>query len=390
MPWDLVGLIETVNEMTKSPMGQLLLGGGAVSVVVSSGLVPRVGLGRAAGLALRSKLFPLRPHTLSRRSADVSALTAAVEHLERGNYIVVTGPMGVGKSTVVETALWRTCGVVRTTVQGDTHEDAIVSTALAEIARTRQHSYLDPRLNAGRVRFFYDLLPLKSPIIVLNVRERRSDVGYAGVTGATRELSELGYRVVVDGSTNALPDRLLRTNREKVLTMGPMTMDVMETVPEFRLVFDVLRELNRIELVWAVCGGNPALMVTLHQELRGARDTPEGRLTPESKRELADIVDAFCLERTRQAVGRVTELEAKHPELKELLEMFKTEDIVFDDVVREKAIVRPDDDKVLRAADTTGALIPADAATAVVLRHGLVKPTIEKLHHVVGQVAAKE
>eukprot|EP00035_Acanthoeca_spectabilis_P017891 m.377647 g.377647 ORF g.377647 m.377647 type:complete len:436 (+) comp16705_c4_seq43:312-1619(+) len=394
MPWEWAPILETVNELAKSPMGQLVLGGGAMSVgvVVSTGLVPRVGLGRALGLALRSKLFPVRLHTVSRRTDDVYWLQESLESLKRGMYIVVTGPMGVGKSTAVETALWRTCGVVSIDVPAEMSDTEVISAALAEIARTRQHKYLDPYDNARRVRFFYDFLPVKPPTILLNVHERRSGKDFAGVVYATRKLANLDYRVVVDGSTNALPGRLLHTNRQKVMTVGPMTMDVMETVPEFRYVFDLLRELERFDLVWATCGGNPALMVNLETEpaMRRACLTTEGRfkpesLTPESARELKNVVDAFCLERVRQAVGLVSELTAKHPELTELVEMFKTVDIVAAKVMTARAIVLPNDDKVFRTADTSGALIPATAATALVLRHGLADtPTIEELHSLVG------
>jgi hypothetical protein len=167
-----------------------------------------------------------------------------------------------------------------------------------------------------------------------------------------------------------------------------MPLEVMETVPEFRRIIEMLKELDRFELVWAVCGGNPALMVTLMQKsLPGARLTPKGRLTAESARELGAAVDEFALERVRQAVGQVTELKTKHPQLKELLEMFQTVDKVTTGVMSAKEFVRPHDDKVLRTADTSGVLIPANAATALVLRHGLEDiPTIEELRELVGQV----
>ena len=356
------------------------------SAAVSTGLVPRVGIGRAVGLAVRSKLLPFRLRAVSQR-AEVGALKAAVNGLQHGNYVVITGPMGVGKSTVVETALWRTCGVVYIDVFAEMSDKDVISSALAEIARTRQHAYLNPHDNARRVRFFYDLLPLQPPIIVLNVHERPSGKEFAGVVAATRKLANFGYRVIIDGSTNALPNRLLHTNREDVLPIGPMPLEVMETVPEFRRTFEMLKELDRFELVWAVCGGNPALMVSLRHKLSGARLTPEGRLSAESARELGAAVDKFALERVWQAVGQVTELVAKHPELKELLEMFKTVDEVTTGVRRAKEFVRPHDDKVLRTAHPSGALIAANAATALVLRHGLEEiPTIEELRELVGQV----
>ena len=221
---------------------------------------------------------------------------------------------------------------------------------------------------------------------MLNVHECADDAGYAGVVAATRTLSK-DYRVVVDGSTNAVPNRLLRTKHQKVLQMGPMSLEVMETVPDFRHTFALLKELSRFELVWAVCGGNPADMGSLRVEMHGARFTPEGRLTAESARQLGAAVDEFAMERVRQAIGRVTELVTEHPELEDLLKMFTTVDKVTPGVVRKNKFVRPHDDKVLRTGDTTGALVPADAATALVLRHGLTEmPSIEELRKLAGQV----
>eukprot|EP00035_Acanthoeca_spectabilis_P007100 m.132453 g.132453 ORF g.132453 m.132453 type:complete len:226 (-) comp13796_c0_seq1:1546-2223(-) len=199
-------------------------------------------------------------------------------------------------------------------------EDEIVTTVLGKIARTCEFPYLDNRLNAARVRFFYDML-LPPPIVVLTVRERKSDNVYAAggsAISASRLLSELGYRVVVDGSSYDLPERLFNLNRwrETVFRMGPMTDDVMETVPEFRPIFDVLRRVNRVQLVWTVCGGNPALIIGLKQAMKVTRlqEETHAHLTPdggfvselsESEHELAEVVDAFCLEQVTKAVGRV-------------------------------------------------------------------------------------
>ena len=94
--------------------------------------------------------------TVSQRTADVRALKTAVERLQHGGYVVVTGPMGVGKSTVVETALWRMCGVVYVDVYADMSDADVISNASAEIARITQYTYLSPHRKAGRVRFFYN------------------------------------------------------------------------------------------------------------------------------------------------------------------------------------------------------------------------------------------
>lgn len=362
---------------------------------VVAGLLPRVGLGRAIGLALRSKIFPMSLHTVSQRTAEVGKLKTAVERLAPRivpNYIVVTGPIGSGKSTVVKTALSRTCGVVRITGYANTTEMEVVKAALAEVAGTSEFYYLDPHLNAARVLFFYNLLLPRPPIVIINVYGGGSHTAasYSGITAGAQWLAKLGYRVIIDASTNDLPDRLLNIRRQEMLTIEPMSLEVMETVPEFRRTIDLLKDLDRFQLVWATCGGNPALMVLLMGKLRlrGAHFThPEGRLTAESARELGAAVDAFALERVGQAIGRQTRLVVRHPHLKELLAMFQTVDIVYEDVISKKRFVRPDIDYVLRAVDSSGAVIPADAAMALVLRHGLMKkPTIEELRKLVGEV----
>ena len=54
--------------------------------------------------------------------------------------------------------------------------------------------------------------------MVISVPERLSGQPYAQVTAAVRELADdYGLRVVVDGSTNAIPPGLFATKRETVI-----------------------------------------------------------------------------------------------------------------------------------------------------------------------------
>ena len=62
--------------------------------------------------------------------------------------------------------------------------------------------------------------------MVIRVPERVGDAKYADTPSAVRYLAdEFGLRVVVDGSPNSLPPELLRTNRELVMDVEPMSRD---------------------------------------------------------------------------------------------------------------------------------------------------------------------
>ena len=88
------------------------LGGGSIAIGLG---VVRVGPGRALGRALRSRLFrSAAPRSL--RLKDVQSLRSALNMLAPQSYIVVSGPKGVGKTCVIDTATERTCGIVGVSV----------------------------------------------------------------------------------------------------------------------------------------------------------------------------------------------------------------------------------------------------------------------------------
>lgn len=57
---------------------------------------PRAGLKRALALGLHSRFFTLL-ETKSQRSIDVLALKALLKHARKDQYIVITGPNGIGE-----------------------------------------------------------------------------------------------------------------------------------------------------------------------------------------------------------------------------------------------------------------------------------------------------
>jgi hypothetical protein len=82
---------------------------------------------------------------------------------------------------------------------------------------------------------------------------------YASVPAAVRQLVEVyGVKVIVDGCPNSVPPELLRTNRECVVNVEPMSREQLESIPEFREFVEFLKNHKLDDAVWKVVGGCPA------------------------------------------------------------------------------------------------------------------------------------
>jgi hypothetical protein len=81
--------------------------GGGVAVLSGLGALPRVGIGRAFVLGLKSS-FNFRYTPISVRTDEIRSLKSKLKHLPRGRYVVVIGGKGVGKSCLIDTTLSRT------------------------------------------------------------------------------------------------------------------------------------------------------------------------------------------------------------------------------------------------------------------------------------------
>jgi hypothetical protein len=84
-------------------------------ILTSAGLVPKVGLVRAFVLGWKS-IFSF-PNTISVRQNDIKNLYKSISTLSRGNYIVVTGGKGFGKTCLVQTVLRFQFGVINIEVR---------------------------------------------------------------------------------------------------------------------------------------------------------------------------------------------------------------------------------------------------------------------------------
>lgn len=92
----------------------ILLGGLSGVALSATGLIPRIGYGRAITFGLQS--FFKKAYPLSVRTLEIQQLNKSILSLEKGMYITVIGDKGNGKSCLIDTALNGQCGVVKMTV----------------------------------------------------------------------------------------------------------------------------------------------------------------------------------------------------------------------------------------------------------------------------------
>jgi hypothetical protein len=219
------------------------------------------------------------------------------------------------------------------------------------------------------VLWWHHLLFRTPATVVLQAAERKPAQAFADLDSAARALShDFGMRVVVDASNNSLPGAAVATLREMVLEVEPMPRAVLESLPELEPLLDALRASRLDDTVWAVAGGVPAhyLQLSALWEARGRGDTER-------------VVADFAVGAIKKAVHNVGDAVAADERLQTLYDLFRGASAVPYAELKARRIVRPSPDKVLRAVLALGAggaledvLVPADAATALVLRAGLV------------------
>lgn len=349
------------------------------------GLVPRLGPARAVALALGS----FRPRSVfregaSQRDDDVCNLARMLSTAHADQYVVASGPKGVGTTRVVQTALLSTFGVVYVYVAPGTPHDRIKADALTAITRYYLR-VLDQTGSARRVLWWHGLL-FRAPVtVVLQAAERKPAQPFADLDSAARALTqEFGVRVVIDASSNSLPDGATATKREKLLEVEPMSRELVERLPELAPLHAALGAAGLADVVWACVGGNPA-------DYKGLWGAWKDRGCDDIELVVATFVQGL-LDTAMKAQGDAV---VSNKRLARLFALFRQrvhssgEDVPYSTLAKLK-LARPSPDKVLRvvrrraSAGSPGGgqrlLVPADAATSMVLRHGLtVTPSMNEI-----------
>ena len=229
----------------------------------------------------------------------------------------------------------------------------------------------DLSASANRVLWWHHLLFRSRATVVLRARERDVPHGFAALHGAARTLSEVfAARVIIDASENLMSENGKVTMREKVVEVGPMSRSVLESVPDLAELLKALKAADLADVVWACLGGVPAKYIQLLVNWGGGRG-----------RDLEDVVEPFLQAQLRRAIEYRDQYVVATPRLQELYALFRDQDEVLHSVLREMTLTRPSPDKILRTTSTEDCfLIPADAATAIILRFGLTEaPRLREL-----------
>ncbi|KAI3653781.1 hypothetical protein MP228_001728 [Amoeboaphelidium protococcarum] len=354
---------------------------GSVTVASISGIAPRLGPGRALSIAFRSKVSPYRGELSDRK--ELIPQLISMSNYRRQNYVVVTGPKGVGKSCLIDTAFRNTCGVVRVAADAGMTKTEIVDAALRELTGLNSRfSIANPYVNSRRVIFWYRLLSRgDSPIIIINASERQPGQPFASLAAASRTLNEdFQLRVVIDGSPGALEPMLFGTKRENVLDIVPMDRGMVQNLPQLQTMLAHVNRLNLSDVVWSVLGGVPADYEKLDKSISIALDT-----APAS---VHSVIGEYLRNQVSQAIDIVKEAKRLTSDMPRILSKMDLNTLLIIDEELPNEWKRPTPDKVLRKVEKEGkwVLVPSTNAIGLVLRHQLTeKPTLEKLIELASQ-----
>ena len=173
----------------------------------------------------------------------------------------------------------------------------------------------------------------------------------------------------IDASNNSLPDAATATKCEDVLDVEPMRRELLQELPDLQLLHEALKSANL-----CVDADYKSLLTKWTRQ----------------PNELEQVVALFVQNLVGKAIDDVSSAVASSKHLQGLFDKFRESSEVPSSILKDMEIVRPSPDKVLRivklhvSAGSRGCgqriLIPADAATALVLRTGITDtPSIEEL-----------
>lgn len=301
----------------------------------------RIGPLRSVSLALKSKLIG-GPNggVKSIRFSQIGDLNMLLNNVMRDFYIVVNGPKGVGKSTMIDTCLKGKKGVVRVTIPPDTKEDDVMSICEKAIIGGKGWKIMDQAANVNRVLFWYHLFFRgQFPIMVMTTSELARGRQPAELTGAVRRLSRLGINVVVDASPNSLQPDLLTTTRENVIYVEELSRDDIRSLPQLHQLFAVLDEERLSDVVLDLLGGIPSLYLKLDTELKRRDET------------VNDAVTKFLLRRLNSVAKDAISLCTVTPKFKEVLTLLKDSNQIYVTELMNRGLELPSPCKILRQTD---------------------------------------
>jgi hypothetical protein len=227
--------------------------------------------------------------------------------------------------------------------------------------------------SARRVLWWHHAI-FRTPVtVVLQAAERKHPEPFAALDSAARTLThDFGACVVIDASNNSLPEAATATKREVLLGVEHMPRSLLEQLPELAPLHEALKQAGLADVVWACLGGNPA-------DYKGLL----GLWKRQSCEDIELAVAEFVQDLLGKALRNKSEAIIANESTKKLFALFRDPacTAVSFATLEDLTLLRLSPDKVLRAvrrrtkvgSEGSGerVLIPADAASSLVLRHGL-------------------
>eukprot|EP01035_Chromulina_nebulosa_P022069 gene22069-28567_t len=356
----------------------------ATAALSLSGLVPRIGPGRAIWIAFRSR-FAFSKMPVSVRDVEVKQIKEEISNKNFGqSYLIITGDKGIGKSCLLSTATNRTCGIVNVEVQPGESENNIIKASLQNLVNL-PFEFVPHRYSARRVIFWYYLLSFgNTPTIIINATERKTGQEYASLTGAVRTLvDKFKLRVIIDGSPNSLDDSLFRTERAEAIEIKPMTKEMIWSLPQLKEFISVIDTNNLGDVVWLVLGGIPARFERVQKKFEKIKSSMDAK----------ELIGELLCNEIYSAIKIVDLAQETNSNMKEIIKLFDKE---INGIIRksliDKGLIRPTPDKVFHEMKINGVstLVPCSNAIGIVLRNDLTKePTMEDLKKIALASAGK-
>jgi hypothetical protein len=330
----------------------------------------RVGPGRAAVLALRSLCRPA-PRPLSIRSKEVAILSGFLRssHWE-DEYIAVTGPKGVGKSCLINTATAHTAGVVHVTVAPGASDETVKGMVMRAVTH-QPWTVQDPERTFRRVIFWHRVLTLgKSPVVVMSLGERLAGEEYAKITTAIRSFAtNYKLRVIVDASPNSVDSRTLETGRCVHMEVDLMTTEAIESIEEFSQLRNLLQEANLYAVALEMLSGSPLAWKTFRKSYETRLDLAN---SASARKALLESALMKVYSDTRRNIKLLIRSD---PHLYDVADLyFARDEVLAVDFLEVQGFKRPSPDKAFRIkAGDEGLLQPITRAVHYVLKYGRTK-----------------
>jgi hypothetical protein len=346
-----------------------------------TGLVPRIGPGRAVWIAFRSRFAPKKlPESI--RDVELRQIRKSISQKNFGQgYLVVTGDKGIGKSCLLSTCTNKTCGIINIEVQPGDKEKDIIRASLQSLVNM-PFDFIPPYDSARRVVFWYQIFSFgNTPTIIINATERKLGQESASLTGAVRTLvDKYKLRVIVDGSPNSLDESLLNTERALILDVKPMTKEMIWSLPQLQEFLSIVNKTDNLaDIVWAVLGGIPARYEKVWKKfefLRTSNDSVDAK----------QFIGELLCDEVYDAIKIVRDAKNKSSMI-EIIDLFdKGKNGIISEQLTAMKLIRSTPDKVFHEIkkDKVSMLVPASNAIGIVLRHNLSKePTLDTLEKLV-------